>query len=137
MRAYGMRVVGYLSPEPLLQSPTWVASELQSGRQVPSYSYAMNNPVRYVDPDGKWPLLLRAMYPSSGLGDLLEVGGVLRGAVGVAAGGTPSVQVNWYWYGPSLSLVVNNDPTVLGNDDGLTRGSTICMQGSDRETLAP
>ncbi len=45
----------YLSPEPLLQSPTWVASQVRSGRQVPSYSYAMNNPVRYVDRDGLEP----------------------------------------------------------------------------------
>lgn len=44
--------VGYLSPEPLLQSPTWVASRLRSGVQTPSYSYAANNPVYFVDPDG-------------------------------------------------------------------------------------
>ena len=42
----------YLSPEPLLQNPNWVASQLRSGRQVPSYSYALNNPVRYADRDG-------------------------------------------------------------------------------------
>jgi hypothetical protein len=30
-------------------------SQLRSGRQVPSYSYALNNPVRYVDPDGLEP----------------------------------------------------------------------------------
>ena len=45
----------YLSPEPLLQDPSWVAGELQSGYQVPAYSYARNNPVRYVDPTGLSP----------------------------------------------------------------------------------
>ena len=42
----------YLSPEPLLQDPKWVSEELQSGHQVPAYSYARNNPIRYVDPIG-------------------------------------------------------------------------------------
>ena len=42
----------YLSPEPLLQNPNWVKEELQSGHQVPTYAYARNNPVRYVDPTG-------------------------------------------------------------------------------------
>lgn len=48
----------YLSPEPLLQSPDWVASQLRSGQQVPSYSYAGNNPVGNVDPNGLETLIL-------------------------------------------------------------------------------
>ena len=99
-------------------------------------NWCLKNRVRY-NPNGKWPVLLRAMYPFSGPGDLLEVGGALRGAVGVAAGGTPSLQVDWHWYGPSLSLVVDNDPTVLEGQDGLTRGSTICMDGSDPRGTLP
>jgi hypothetical protein len=42
----------YLSPEPLLQSPDWVASQLRSGRQVAVYAYAFNNPIGVVDPTG-------------------------------------------------------------------------------------
>lgn len=42
----------YLSPEPLLQDPRWVASELRRGRQVPAYAYAGNNPIANVDPNG-------------------------------------------------------------------------------------
>lgn len=42
----------YLSPEPLLQSAKWVAAQLRLGRQVPSYSYALNNPLRNSDPTG-------------------------------------------------------------------------------------
>ncbi|MDP3500224.1 MAG: RHS repeat-associated core domain-containing protein [Myxococcales bacterium] len=51
-RYYDPSTGRYLSPEPLLQSPDWVASQLRSGRQVPSYSYAGNNPVANVDPNG-------------------------------------------------------------------------------------
>jgi hypothetical protein len=42
----------YLSPEPLLQNPNWVMSELRHGFQVPTYGYARNNPMRYVDSTG-------------------------------------------------------------------------------------
>lgn len=49
----------YLSPEPLLQSPTWVASELREGYQIPAYSYARNNPIANTDPTG--------LYVGSGL----------------------------------------------------------------------
>lgn len=43
---------GYLSPEPMLQDPEWVRSELEDGHQVPAYSYARNNPVTTTDPTG-------------------------------------------------------------------------------------
>lgn len=42
----------YLSPEPLLQSPTYLRRMAQDGMSVPTYAYALNNPVRYVDPTG-------------------------------------------------------------------------------------
>ena len=42
----------YLSPEPLLQSPTYVRRMAQSGMSVPAYAYAANNPISYVDPSG-------------------------------------------------------------------------------------
>jgi RHS repeat-associated protein len=45
----------YLSPEPLLQSPEWVATQIRLGRQTPTYSYAANNPVRLTDSTGLAP----------------------------------------------------------------------------------
>lgn len=49
----------YLSPEPLLQDPGWVGRELKAGNQVPVYGYALNNPILYADPDGRWAGVLR------------------------------------------------------------------------------
>lgn len=46
---------GYLSPEPLLQSSVYVRQMAQSGMSVPTYSYAANNPLRYVDATGLAP----------------------------------------------------------------------------------
>lgn len=43
---------GYLSPEPMLQSPTFTTSMAARGMQVPTYAYAANNPLMYVDPTG-------------------------------------------------------------------------------------
>ncbi|GMU62984.1 MAG: hypothetical protein AMXMBFR34_47470 [Myxococcaceae bacterium] len=42
----------YLSPEPMLQSPTFATSMAARGMSVPTYAYAANNPLRYVDRDG-------------------------------------------------------------------------------------
>jgi hypothetical protein len=42
----------YLSPEPLLQSPNYVRVMAQNGYSTPTYAYALNNPIRYTDPDG-------------------------------------------------------------------------------------
>jgi RHS repeat-associated protein len=43
---------GYLSPEPYLQRPNWVAGQAKLGRTTPTYSYALNNPLKYTDPSG-------------------------------------------------------------------------------------
>jgi hypothetical protein len=45
----------YLSPEPLLQSPAYVRRMAQTGMSVPTYTYALNNPLRYVDRNGLDP----------------------------------------------------------------------------------
>lgn len=45
----------YLSPEPLLQSPAFVRRMARRGMSVPTYAYAANNPLRYVDSTGLAP----------------------------------------------------------------------------------
>jgi RHS repeat-associated protein len=45
----------YLSPEPLLQDPLCVLGEHLAGFITPSYAYARNNPVAFVDFDGLKP----------------------------------------------------------------------------------
>ena len=42
----------YLSPEAMLQDPKWVKEEAQGGFSAPTYAYARNNPLSYVDKDG-------------------------------------------------------------------------------------
>lgn len=54
-----MTLARYLSPEPLLEDPKWVRSELAAGHQVPTYSYARNNPVSNLDPTGLWTLTIQ------------------------------------------------------------------------------
>lgn len=42
----------YLFPEPLLQSPGYVAAMARSGMSVPTFAYGLNNPLRYIDSTG-------------------------------------------------------------------------------------
>ena len=44
---------GRLSLEPLLRSPEYLRTMAHSGFVVPTYAYAANNPVHYVDRDGR------------------------------------------------------------------------------------
>lgn len=55
----------YLSPEPLLQDPAYVSAMAERGMSVPTYAYALNNPQRYVDPDGRNPLWLVGIYSAA------------------------------------------------------------------------
>lgn len=45
----------YLSPDPILQNPKAVRMSVMQGQSLPTYSYALNNPMRYTDPNGLWP----------------------------------------------------------------------------------
>jgi len=45
----------YLQPEPLVQSPYYVKNATEVGLTVATYSYANNNPLRYVDANGLSP----------------------------------------------------------------------------------
>jgi RHS repeat-associated protein len=51
-RYYDSATGRYLSPEPLLQDPRWVRRMAKRGMSVPTYAYAYNNPVMYIDPTG-------------------------------------------------------------------------------------
>ena len=42
----------YLSPEPLLQEPAHVRRMAETGLSLPTYAYALNNPIANFDEDG-------------------------------------------------------------------------------------
>lgn len=69
-RNYDADLGRYLSPEPLLQSPTYVRRMAQSGMSVPAYAYALNNPLKYVDRNGLRVTV--AANASQGLRDALS-----------------------------------------------------------------
>ena len=48
----GSVLARYLSPEPMLQNPSWVKSEAARGYSPATYAYARNNPIKYIDPTG-------------------------------------------------------------------------------------
>jgi RHS repeat-associated protein len=52
-RQYSPVIGRYLQPEPLLQNPGYPRSKARGGLSAPVYAYAANNPLMYVDPDGR------------------------------------------------------------------------------------
>ena len=54
-RYYDPQKPGYLSPEPMLESPEWPKQEAEMGVATPVYAYATNNPIAWVDSDGLSP----------------------------------------------------------------------------------
>ncbi len=58
-RQYSPDLGRYLSPEPLLQGPEYPMGMAYSGRGVPTYAYAGNNPISEMDPTGLWTIYLQ------------------------------------------------------------------------------
>ncbi len=99
-------VGAYLSPEPMLQSPAYVRLMAQTGMSVPTYGYALNNPLRYVDINGLFPL------PANPSG--LPAGWV-QIPHGPAGTGGPSGETRWQH--PS-GRILDFHPGQEGNEDG-------------------
>ncbi len=77
----------YLSPEPMLEKPEVVRAALALGVQLPTYGYALNNPIRESDSTGGIPnslaaraLVLMGQGDFAGAAALLAAGGYERAA---------------------------------------------------------
>lgn len=107
--------MSYLSPEPLLQEPSYVTTMAQSGLSVPTYAYALNNPLRYVDPDGRDAAAAAVQAGSRGLtGVASTLLSGLGSALGVLGGLWPSPLGNGtfpYTPGPAPSPSPSPSPT--------------------------
>ena len=55
-RYYDPSIGRYLAPEPMMQNPKFLARQAMQGHGVNAYAYAMNNPLRYTDRNGLWPM---------------------------------------------------------------------------------
>ncbi|NOK02250.1 MULTISPECIES: RHS repeat-associated core domain-containing protein [Myxococcus] len=55
-RYYDPSAGRYLQPEPLQEDPESVKGMAQQGLSTPAYAYALNNPMRFVDPTGENPI---------------------------------------------------------------------------------
>jgi len=53
-RYYNPSIGRYSQPEPLLRQPRYIAAMALRSHSVPSYSYALHNPIRFFDRNGLW-----------------------------------------------------------------------------------
>jgi RHS repeat-associated protein len=51
-RYYDPSIGRYLQPEPMLEALWFIKDSAFSGHSMPTYAYALNNPMAFTDPDG-------------------------------------------------------------------------------------
>lgn len=64
----------FTGPEPFLQDPRFAALMAQRGLTTPTYAYAVNNPIKYTDPDGRFVLPLIPLAVKIGAAALAGAG---------------------------------------------------------------
>lgn len=100
-RLYDPLLGRFLSPDNYVQAP-------ESSQSFNRYSYCMNNPLKYVDPDGEW--FLHSL-----------VSGLIRGIVKLASG-------HGHWYSPFYGAYKN-----IANDVKIKWG---LFKGSPKQILS-
>ncbi|WP_181791265.1 RHS repeat-associated core domain-containing protein [Myxococcus llanfairpwllgwyngyllgogerychwyrndrobwllllantysiliogogogochensis] len=77
-RYYDPTIGQYLQPEPLLNSARTIKKAASNGSPLPTYGYAQNNPIQFIDPDG-----LKARCPNGfWIGAPLALGEIAIGPTG-------------------------------------------------------
>lgn len=104
-----MSLSQYLTPEPLLRSPNFVAGMAMQGLSTPAYAYAGNRPLRYVDYSGLDAFVFGFSANAQALlGVQLDVGLVfdlsgglalqitIAGRAGLDVGAAAGIEGAWY-----------------------------------------
>lgn len=109
----------YLQPEPMIQNLWFVQGRASTGRQVPPFAYASNNPVTRVDPNGQSDLAVPASVGTAAAIDFAGGVAIVEGAaaaapvaIGLAAGylGSSVLDAPVDWGGTEPGAGVPNVP---------------------------
>ncbi|RKG65578.1 hypothetical protein D7V80_22840 [Corallococcus sp. CA054B] len=131
-RYYDPSIGRYLQPEPALQSPGYLADMVARGYDVPAYSYALNNPMIYTDPNGLWVLgvgVSGAFQFFTGMEASVHVTVDTTGRMALMI--TPGVRVGLdYGWSVSPNVFVSSAPTVDSLRGYGTNVTVDCPWGS-------
>jgi len=129
-RYYDFSAGRYLEPEPILEHSAMPTRFAKAGHSLPTYGYALDNPIRNTDPDGRFVAILIPLVPI--IIEAAEVTAAIFGTIALAKVCADSRST------PMKCTYITTIPALPGHEDLVpAECAYICPDGSTKYTGVP